>query len=239
MKRIFPILFFCSIHFFSFSQILSEATGSKYAILNAVAFDTLRSPLIDEDPPIYLNGQLKSENSTFCNKMARATKYVMGYNLSIGLCLILAPEHISKWERKDKFQAERILKQYRQTYTSPPVTDGDLWMINCVGHPYQGSFYYNSVRSQGAKVWQSAIFCVGQTLVWEYGWEGGMEQPSVQDLIVTPVAGVLFGELSHFATVKMSRNGFRWYEVALVCILNPNYAINNGFSKPHQKQRKF
>ena len=57
----------------------------------------------------------------------------------------------------------------------------------------------------------------------------GMEQPSIQDLIVTPLAGSLLGELIHFGTVQMSRNGFKWYEKAFVCIFNPMFAINNGF----------
>ena len=235
MRRILLVLVFYPIHFFAFAQIASEAVGSNPANLNKAFSDTLRSSLVNEDPPIVTSGQLEHKNSTFCTKMARATKSVVGYNLAIGVFLALAPEHISKWDTKTKFQGERILKQYRQTFTSPPVVDRDLWLINCVGHPYQGAFYYNSVRSQGAKVWQSALFCVGQSLIWEYGWEGGMEQPSIQDLITTPLAGALFGELAHVATLKMSRNGFRWYEVALVCILNPNYAINNGFRMPRQK----
>ena len=166
--------------------------------------------------------------------MLRASEYIMGYNVTIGLYLAIAPNYITKWDKDDKFQLKTILNQYHQSFTSPPVIDKDLWIVNYIGHPYQGGFYYNTLRAQGANTLQSSLFCIGQSLIWEYCWEGGLEQPSIQDLISTPLAGILVGELSHAATIKMSRNGFRWYEAVLVCILNPSYALNNGFTLKHQ-----
>ncbi|MFN8286653.1 MAG: DUF3943 domain-containing protein [Chitinophagales bacterium] len=77
--------------------------------------------------------------------------------------------------------------------------------------------------------WQSGLFSLGHGMLWEYVIEGGMEQPSVQDIIVTPVAGSLLGELFHFSTLRMSRNGFKWYEKLFVCVFNPMFALNNGF----------
>ena len=57
-----------------------------------------------------------------------------------------------------------------------------------------------------------------------------------QNLITTPFGGILVGELSHVATIKMSKNGFYWYEVALVCLINPTYALNSKFKfKRHSK----
>jgi len=153
----------------------------------------------------------------------------MGYNITIGAFLAIAPESLSKWSKKEKFQISSILHQYHESFTKPPVIDKDLLIVNYAGHPYQGGFYYNTVRSQGASVWQSSLFCLGQSFLWEYGWEAGLEQPSIQDLITSPLAGIIVGELSHVATIKMSKNGFRWYEVVLVCIINPAYAINNKF----------
>lgn len=115
-----------------------------------------------------------------------------------------------------------------RAFTSPPVFDSDKWYLNYVGHPYQGSLFYNAVRSQNARIWQSSLFCLGQVLVWEYVLESGLEQPSIQDLIVTPLAGIVIGELVHRGTMAMARNGFRWYEATAVILLNPMFAINNG-----------
>lgn len=172
---------------------------------------------------------LNHQKDNFCKKMLRGTKYVVGFNLTMGAYLVIAPENVSKWGKKDKFKLPTIIDQYYNSFTKPPVIDHDLWYINYIGHPYQGGYYYNTVRSQGASFWQSSLFCIGQSVLWEYGWEAGMEQPSIQDLITTPFIGILVGELSHVATIKLSKNGFRWYEAALVCILNPSYAINNNF----------
>lgn len=143
--------------------------------------------------------------------------------------LLAMPESVSKWNPDTKFDGERIRNQYISTFTNPPHIDHDLWMINYVGHPYQGSIYYNSLRSQGATIVQSSVFSLGQSLIWEYLVEGAMEQPSVQDLIVTPVLGTVLGELSHRATLGMKKNGFKWYEKVATCIINPTYVVNNGF----------
>lgn len=176
------------------------------------------------------------QNETFCKKMIRGSKYVAGFNLTMGGYLVVAPEHVSKWNKKEKFKIPSILHQYKESFTKPPVIDKDLWIVNYIGHPYQGGFYYNTVRSQGATFWQSSLFCIGQSVLWEYGWEAGMEQPSIQDLITTPFLGIVVGEISHIATVAMGKNGFRWYEKALACIINPSYAINNKLKVIHRQK---
>jgi hypothetical protein len=151
---------------------------------------------------------------------------------SLGLLFAL-PETVSNW---DKSKTIYWTGNYKRAYRNLPVVDRDAWFINYLGHPYQGAYTYNSIRSQGAKIWQSALFTTGHTLFWEYGIEAGMEQPSVQDLIVTPGAGILLGELFHFATIAMARNGYKWYEKAFVVVFNPMFAINNGFKFATQKK---
>ncbi len=155
--------------------------------------------------------------------------YTSAYNTAIGLSLMMSSEHITKWSKKDKFQLQTMIDQYRTSFTNIPVIDKDLLIINYLGHPYQGAVYYNSLRCQGATVWQSALFSAASSTLWEYVWEAGIEQPSIQDMIITPIAGTLLGELSHVLTVKMSRTGFRWYEKAVVCVINPAFVVNNGF----------
>jgi hypothetical protein len=197
---------------------------------STIQTDTLRSFLVRKNPPYLFNSNLNHHERKFGNKMLRGCLYSAGYNATILTILVFSPTWLSRWENEpSEYKIEDFKQQYKKSYTTPPVVDEDLFMTNYVGHPYQGAFYYNSVRSQGAKVWQSALFCLGQSLFWEYGLEAGFEQPSIQDLIVTPVAGSIFGELSHVATIAMSKHGFRWYEIATVCVINPSYAINNGF----------
>ena len=208
--------------FFTCAQIRTNESTVR-------ASDTLKSFFIRKHPPYLYSCRLNHREASIGNKIIRGTLYVVGYNIAIGAYLLIAPEYVNKWNKKEKFRIESIGNQYRKSFTSPPVWDKDLWIVNYIGHPYQGSYYYNAIRSQGASVLQSAVFCLSQSLLWEYGWEAGMEQPSIQDLILTPITGILIGELVHIATIKMSKNGFRWYEFALVCLINPAFAINNGF----------
>ena len=169
---------------------------------------------------------LRNQHASFGQKFLRGSGMVFGIQMTT-FCLLLAlPERFSNW---DKQGLQQYRQNFRDAFTKPPVIDNDSWVINYVGHPYQGAYYYNSTRSQGAKVWQAALVCIGHSLFWEYTIEAGFERPSLQDMVITPAAGILLGELFHFASVRMSRNGFKWYEAAFVSIFNPMYAINNGF----------
>jgi len=195
--------------------------------------DTVKSIFLKIEPPTLYSVKLNHFNAPLGNKVLRGVGCSVGFNLMLASFLLIAPDNITMWGRADKFQLPVIRSQYINSFTKPPVFDHDLWYINYVGHPYQGAFYYNSMRSQGATMFQSSLFCFAQSCLWEYVWEGGMEQPSIQDLIVTPVVGSLVGELSHIATVKMSKNGYTWYEKVIVCFVNPSYVLNNGFKVKH------
>lgn len=180
--------------------------------------------------------RLRNEEGTFARKMIRGGLFVHGFEgIGYGILAVL-PVDISGWEKG-------MFKQYganlKRAYSAPPIFDNDKWYINYIGHPYQGTVFYNSVRSQKAKIWQSALFCLGQVYVWEYIVEAGLEQPSIQDLIVTPLAGIAVGELIHFGTMRMARNGFKWYEAVVVTIINPMFILNNGYHfGMHRRQRK-
>ncbi len=191
-------------------------------------FKTNSFLLKKNSPDDYMPG-VNLQNKSFLNKLGRAINYTIGYDVIVTGWILVVPQSISKWDVPAKFNVPAMKKQYHRSYTEPPVFDDDMFVVNYIGHPYQGGFYYNTMRSQGATVLQSSLFCIGQSLIWEYVYEAGMEQPSIQDLITTPFVGIIVGELCHVATLKMSKNGFRWYEIPLVCILNPSYAINNRF----------
>ncbi len=140
--------------------------------------------------------------------------------------LYLTPKEFSNWENKFWLYWGSNLKR---AYTKPPVWDKDGWAVNYVGHPLQGSYFFNSVRSQGAGFWESAAFNVFHTLLWEYGIEAINEQPSINDLITTPLCGIAFGELAHQAAKRMKRGGFTTVEKILVTLIDPYYVINNGY----------
>lgn len=178
--------------------------------------------------PVLLNNgtiRLRNEAGTFGRKIWRGSIPIITFEaIGYGILAVLPPE-ISQWEDVD----DRYTRNWKNSYTKPPVFDQDLWYVNYIGHPYQGTLLYNAVRSQNANIWQSSLFCLGHTVLFEYVIEAGIEQPSIQDLIVTPLTGVLLGEGIHRGTIAMAKNGFKWYEATAVIIFNPMFAINNGF----------
>lgn len=73
------------------------------------------------------------------------------------------------------------------------VWDDDALDTNLFGHPYHGSFPYNAGRSNGYNFWQSSLFGVGSSLMWELFMEN--TYPSINDVIATPIGGAAFGEV--------------------------------------------
>ncbi|MCX6220563.1 MAG: DUF3943 domain-containing protein [Bacteroidia bacterium] len=179
---------------------------------------------------------LRNEHAKFGAKALRGSLFIFGFEICSSTFLYFSPELISKWD-KSELTLENCLNNFKRAYSEPPVIDNDLWIVNYVGHPYQGAYFYNAVRSQNASILQSSLFCFGHSMLWEYVTEAFFEQPSIQDLIVTPITGIVFGELAHRATIRMGRNGFKWYEKGLIILINPMYVLNNGFKSRRVKHK--
>ena len=124
----------------------------------------------------------------------------MGYlvvpaTVILGL-LYIAPESISNWDEEDKDNSLSDLgSKWWDNVSNGPVWDEDDWWLNWIGHPYWGAAYYVHARhyaySRLESFWYS--FFVSNVL-YEYGVEAFAEEPSIQDLISTPVGGWLVGE---------------------------------------------
>ena len=75
-----------------------------------------------------------------------------------------------------------------------PVWDDDAWWINYLTHPYWGAAYYIRGRERGLEPMPAFWFSALLSTLFEFGAEALFEQPSYQDLLVTPIAGALIGE---------------------------------------------
>lgn len=71
--------------------------------------------------------------------------------------------------------------------------DNDYLGTNMFAHPYSGSLYYNAGRSNGFNYWQSSLFAIGGSAMWEMFME--KEYPSTNDIIATPIGGAALGEV--------------------------------------------
>ena len=71
--------------------------------------------------------------------------------------------------------------------------DNDHLSTNMFAHPYNGSLFFNAGRSNGYNYWQSSLFAIGGSAMWEMFME--KEYPSTNDIIATPIGGAAIGEV--------------------------------------------
>lgn len=75
------------------------------------------------------------------------------------------------------------------------VWDNDQFSTNLFAHPYHGSLYFNTARSNGMNFWESTPYVLGGSLMWEVVAE--REPPAINDLIATTIGGIALGEFTH------------------------------------------
>lgn len=80
------------------------------------------------------------------------------------------------------------------------VFDDNRFDTNAVAHPIAGSFYYQVARGNGFGVAASFLSSFAASTAWEYLVEFN-EKPSTNDLIFTPMGGLVIGE----ATYRLGR----------------------------------
>lgn len=130
---------------------------------------------------------------------------------------------------KDGQQYEESWNQFKDAWTKPPVFDTDNPAVNYLGHPYFGAQFYLSQRNYGESPLYSFLFSTFMSTAFEYFIESWAEQPSINDLIVTPVLGSILGEGIFLATQEMRKDGFTTAEKIVVTVINPMYVFQNGY----------
>lgn len=131
--------------------------------------------------------------------------------LGVGMMALLAaaPKSFTNWGDSP---FNDPLKKWRKNVTSKPVVDKDDWAVNYVGHPYFGGSYYVVARKAGRSPIEAFGFSAFMsTFWWEYGLEALAEKPSIQDLIITPVVGAIFGEAMYQWNKQIEANGGKIY----------------------------
>ncbi|MCM1319454.1 MAG: DUF3943 domain-containing protein [Muribaculaceae bacterium] len=87
------------------------------------------------------------------------------------------------------------LHTMKRNLTSGFKWDNDNLGDNMFLHPYSGNLYFNGARSNGFNFWQSSLFAIGGSAMWELFME--CEYPSTNDIIATPIGGVVLGEMTY------------------------------------------
>ena len=99
--------------------------------------------------------------------------------------------------------------------------DLDDFMVNQIGHPYQGNNYFTAGRGNGLTFWESAGVTAFGSGTWEYF--GETNQASLNDFINTTLGGIALGEMLHRTAwlVRHTRTTGRarlWREIAATAI---------------------
>lgn len=108
-----------------------------------------------------------------------------------------------------------------------PKFDRDPFSINQLGHPYQGSLYYGLARSAGLNYWESLLYTIGGSFLWETF--GEKTPPSANDHIATGIGGSFVGEaLFRMASLLLEHGGETpgiWRELG-AAVLSPSTGFN-------------
>jgi len=148
----------------------------------------------------------------------------MGYQVVVAGVLYLLPESVTKWTDEQK---RSTVNKWAENVQSATWDKDPAW-INYIGHPYWGATYYIRARERGFDEFGSFIYSAFLSALYEYGIEAFFERPSYQDLIVTPVGGILIGKFIFEpirASIK-SKTELAWHDHLLLILTDPLGAAN-------------
>lgn len=176
-------------------------------------------------------------------RLALNTGVLYGAGLVALGVLHALPEDATSWN-KDEIMKIPPFKRWWRNVKKGPVIDKDNAIFNYVLHPYGGAAYYMSARSLGFNLYYSFLYSAGiSAFFWEYGIEAFMEIPSIQDLIITPVAGTIIGESFYILKRHIVSNGYRLFGshflgCAVAYLIDPiNEVIGIFAGNPNKKKK--
>lgn len=101
--------------------------------------------------------------------------------------------------------------------------DTDKFATNQIGHAFGGSYYFNTARSNGFTFWESGLFTMAGSALWEIA--GETQGPSWNDLVNTTLGGIVTGEATHRLSQMLlddrSRGATRVLREAAAGLVNP------------------
>lgn len=112
------------------------------------------------------------------------------------------------------------------------VWDNDQFSTNLFAHPYHGSLYFNTARSNGLNFWESAPYSLAGSLMWEFC--GEREPAAINDLMATTFGGMALGEVTFRISSLIlddSKRGFhRFCREFLGIVISPVRGLNRLFT---------
>lgn len=165
--------------------------------------------------------------------LKRDTWYFLGYQAATIGILYAMPESVSGWS--DQQKSGYSLSIWWDNVSHPQM-DTDDFYINYILHPYWGAAYFVRAKERGygnvGSFWYSAML----SSAYEFGAEALFEEPSIQDLIVTPVLGSVVGMYFMHVRDNIQRrdidNGYRSTKDKWLWVLtDPLGSLNRRFDR--------
>jgi hypothetical protein len=161
--------------------------------------------------------------------LGRDTAFFLGYQVMTAGVTYLLPESVTKWTAEQKrSSASRWWENVQH-----PHWDRDNWYLNYLGHPYFGAISYVRARERRLGAFGAFWYAALLSGFFEFGIEAVFEQPSYQDLIVTPVAGTLLGAFL-FEPIReriLGKLELQWYDHLTLTLTDPLGAANSMFER--------
>jgi hypothetical protein len=115
----------------------------------------------------------------------------------------LVPWAFNRYVSKADF-AYISMDTFRANVTAGFGWDRDSFKTDQSSHPFHGSLFFNSARSNGYGFWESGVFAAAGSFIWELSLE--KEPPAINDLINTTLGGMSRGEAFHRLATMLRDN---------------------------------
>ncbi len=201
--------------------------NNKFLLFFIVLFSLLSlQKSFSQTEKIVLNSKVKGKQQTIeNNKQENSKKYWLAVAEVFGLnILVWADSRYLTHQDWAYISGESIKNNFEKGFT----WDGDSFVMNQFLHPFHGSIYFNTARTNGLSFWESAPCVLGGSLMWEYAME--IERPSYNDLINTTLSGIMLGEITYRVSdiiIDESTVGFeRVIRELTASIINPAKGFN-------------
>jgi hypothetical protein len=130
-------------------------------------------------------------------------------------------------------------KTYEQKFRWDALgVDQNHFGTNFIGHPLGGSGYYVAARANHLGAFESFAFAFSGSLLWEYFGEI-TEKVSVNDMVVTPWAGVAIGEATLQLGTFFDRSGPEMQNRVLGATFAPFKSVNDWVDGLHVKRVRY
>jgi len=169
---------------------------TRVALLAGLALAPLQSGLAQDTT----TAAVASQDSTSCGFCHRPHLFAALFE---GFLVNGSLNRFNAWVRNDS-TAKVTSRSWRTNLDRGWDWDKDDFVVNMLGHPYNGAAYYSTSRNNGLSYWAAVPLNFFHSAVWEYF--GETTQPSINDLVDTGLGGAALGEMFYRVAMTIRNN---------------------------------